>query len=120
MYYIYLEIYTLDIRGDSNFYFPLKIEADPASFTTLTNSVSDCTMYYILVSIFGLGRKLSSSGPGPSPISISNIKTQKRTRADMVIQMHPPPPTNFLTSIQDGAASESSSNQEGIVSIFSH
>ena len=28
---------------------------------------------------------LSSSGPGPSTISISNVKTQKRTRADVKI-----------------------------------
>jgi len=32
--------------------------------------------------------QLSSSGPGPSPISISKVKTQKRTRADIMIQMH--------------------------------
>ena len=34
---------------------------------------------------------LSSSGPGPSPISISKLK--KRTRADIIIQTHPPPLT---------------------------
>ena len=43
-------------RGGGSFYFPLKIEADPASIATLSNSVADCTMYTILVSIFGAGQ----------------------------------------------------------------
>ena len=38
-----------------------------------------------------LNQSLSSLGPGPSPISISNVKTQKRTRADVKIQIHHPP-----------------------------
>ena len=41
---------------------------------------------------------LSSSGPGPGPSPISNVKAQKRTRADAKIQMHHPPPY-FSTSI---------------------
>ena len=34
---------------------------------------------------------LSSSGPGPGPIT--NSKLNKRTRAYVIIQMHPPPTT---------------------------
>ena len=36
-------------------YFPLRISADPASVATLTNSVADCTMFLILLAIFGTG-----------------------------------------------------------------
>ena len=44
-------------------------------------------------------KKLSSSGPGPSPISISKVKTQKRTRADVIIQLHHQPPTPKLFNV---------------------
>ena len=49
--------------GGGSFYFPLKIEADPASIATLSNSVADCTMYTILVSIFGAGQVGTSLSP---------------------------------------------------------
>ena len=32
---------------------------------------------------------------GSRSISNLNLKTQKRTRADVIIQLHPPPPTTF-------------------------
>merc|ERR1711872_1205171 len=40
---------------DRKFYFPLKIQADPASIATISNSIADCTMFLILVGIFGTG-----------------------------------------------------------------
>ena len=45
---------------------------------------------WVRLNIVKLG-SWSISGPGPSPISISKVKTQKRTRADVIIQMHHQP-----------------------------
>ena len=45
--------------GGPKLYFPLRISADPASVATLTNSVADCTMFLILLAIFGTGEMSS-------------------------------------------------------------